>query len=293
MIDYKLLEAFAIVVQEGGFDRAATRLNLTQSAVSQRVKLLEERTGKILLSRSTPPQPTVAGRQLIKHYLQVKLLEEGLEQVLAESDRPARLPLGINADSLASWFLPAIGSLLHDGQILIDLHVDDQEQTHKLLKEGIVAGCISDKSAPMQGCRVAYLGAMTYRLLASPDFMTRWFADGLTVAAVKQAPLVVFNRKDMLQHRVLEKTLGSEVFPEAIHYVPAPEQFTQMILAGHAYGMVPDWQSEASRNAGQLIEVHPQAQDSVALYWHCWNLASTRLQALSELLVEQAGTLLA
>ena len=86
MIDYKLLEAFAMVVQEGGFERAAHTMNLTQSAVSQRVRLLEERIGKILLSRTSPPRPTNAGQKLIKHYLQVRLLEDGLEEEVSSPD---------------------------------------------------------------------------------------------------------------------------------------------------------------------------------------------------------------
>ena len=48
MIDQRLL-AFEVVLQEGGFERAARRLSLTQSAVSQRVKLLEAELGQVLL----------------------------------------------------------------------------------------------------------------------------------------------------------------------------------------------------------------------------------------------------
>ena len=68
MLDYKLLEALAQVVQSGGFDKAAQELHITQSAVSQRVKLLEGQTGQILLARTTPPRATEAGRNLLKHF---------------------------------------------------------------------------------------------------------------------------------------------------------------------------------------------------------------------------------
>ena len=78
MFDNRLIEALALVVQEGGFDKAAKALHITQSAVSQRVKLLEEFTGQVLLARTTPPQATLAGRKFLKYYLQVKRLEDDL-----------------------------------------------------------------------------------------------------------------------------------------------------------------------------------------------------------------------
>ncbi|MEE4253085.1 MAG: LysR family transcriptional regulator ArgP [Desulfuromusa sp.] len=293
MIDYKLLEALAMVVHESGFEKAASVMNLTQSAISQRVRLLEERTGKILLSRASPPQPTDAGQQLIKHYLQVKLLEDGIEKEMSGDDAmPIRLAMGINADSLASWFLPAIGKLLSNGKILIDMHVDDQEQTHKLLRDGVVVGCISDTPSPMQGCKVEFLGSMNYRLLASKGFISQWFPNGLTVSAAENAPAVLFNRKDMLHNKILQHVLGATVKSKAIHYVPANEQFMQMISSGYAYGMAPDWQSNTFRKTGEVVEVDEKAQKSVKHYWHCWNIESLPLNTLSKLLVSEAKNLL-
>ena len=294
MIDYKLLEALAMVIQEGGFEKAALSLHVTQSAISQRVRLLEDRTGKILLSRTTPPQPTEAGEQLVKHYLQVKLLEDGLGEELSNrgDGDPVRLAVGVNADSLASWFLSAVGPLLCEGRLLIDLHVDDQEQTHKLLKEGAVVGCVSDKSTAMQGCRVEFLGTMKYRLLASPEFVDRWFPEGLAHAEAQSAPAVIFNRKDQLHYTFLHQAFGEAVKLRFVHYVPAPEQFLQMISDGYACGMVPDWQSEMLRKSGKLIEVYAAAHVGIDLYWHCWNLTSAPLQMFSSQLVREARQLL-
>jgi LysR family transcriptional regulator (chromosome initiation inhibitor) len=295
MIDYKLLEALAMVVQEGGFEKAAGMMNLTQSAVSQRVRLLEERAGKILLSRTSPPRPTDAGQKLIKHYLQVRLLEDGLEEDIRspENSTPVRLPLGINADSLSSWFLPAMGDLLAEGRLLIDLHVEDQEQTHKLLRDGVVVGCISDQASPMQGCKVDFLGTMKYRLLARPEFVSKWFPQGLTVAAAEHAPAVMFTRNDMLHYKILRRVLGETIKVRAIHYVPANDQFMKMISSGYAYGMVPDWQSKSLRSNGEVVEVDAKAHDSVNHYWHCWNIDSPPLKMLSKRLVDKARVLLA
>lgn len=294
MLDYKLIEAFAKVVAEGGFERAARVLFITQSAVSQRVRQLEDQSGQILLSRTTPPQPTLAGRSLLKHYQQVKLLEAGLAaELTAEAEQgPTTLAIGINADSLASWFLQSIRPLLQQFDVLIDLRVDDQEQTHAFLREGEVVGCISNEAKAIQGCRVEFLGKMNYRLLATPAFIGRWFPAGLSLAAAEQAPAVIFNRKDRLHHRFLERHLGALPSRLPCHNIPAPEQFLQGIADGYSYGMVPDWQSAALLNCGQLEELLPGAAFPVDLYWHCWNLASPPLDTFSAQLVSGAQRLL-
>ena len=222
-------------------------------------------------------------------------MEDGLNEELdnPESQGPVRLALGINADSLASWFLSAVGPLLRDGRLLIDLRVDDQEQTHKMLKEGTVVGCVSDQPTAIQGCRVESLGEMKYRLLASPDFVAKWFPHGLTLAEIQTAPAVIFNRKDQLHYRFLTQAIGGATKLPFVHYVPAPEQFIQMIGDGYAYGMVPDWQSKAFRSSGRLVEVCETVHVGVDLYWHCWNLAAAPLQVFSAQLVREAKRLLA
>lgn len=294
MLDYRLLEALAKVVDCGGFERAARVLFITQSAVSQRIRQLEDACGQILLTRTTPPEPTTAGRQLLKHYRQVKLLEDGLHaaQSAETESGPTTLAIGINADSLASWFIDAIRPLLQDAKLLIDLRVDDQEQTHSYLRNGEVVGCISTEAKAIQGCRVTYLGCMVYRLLCTSEFANRWFPKGLSAAAVTQAPAVLFNHKDRLHQRYLQQALGT--LPDTIpaHYFSAPEQFLQLIVEGCTYGMVPDWQSRDLRQTGQLSELLPEAPFPIQLYWHCWNLDSPTLQAFSAQLENKAQQLL-
>lgn len=290
MLDYKLIEALAMVIQEGGFERAARSLYLTQSAVSQRIRQLEERTGQVLLTRSSPPRPSAAGLQLIKHYHQVSLLEKNLSRELTEGidDGPTVLNIGVNADSLSLWFIKLVGPLLCNGDLLLDLRVDDQEQTHNFLRDGDVIGCISTEEKAMQGCRVEILGQMAYRMLGTPEFARQWFADGFTLAACRTAPAVVFNRKDNLHNRFFRQVFGRLPDKLPAHYVPSPEPFLEMIASGYSYGMVPDLQGESLLRGGDLVELVLDRPIFVDLYWHCWNLDSRHLTLLTETLVEGA-----
>lgn len=294
MLDYKLIEALARVVEEGGFDRGARKLHLTQSAVSQRIKLLEEQTGQVLLTRTTPPTATPSGRQMIKHYLQVKQLEDDLlgAMVAAGRENFATLSVGINEDSLATWFFDAARPFLEKEQVLLDLRADDQDQTHKLLKDGEVIGCISTLDKPVQGCRATYLGRMDYRLVATPAFAAQWFPNGLTTEAVQKAPALVFNRKDELHLKLFAKALKAVPTDFPTHYLPSSEKFADFISAGLAYGMLPTQQNAGLLALGQLVALAPEHMVSVKLYWHCWNLASRLLETFTEELVKATQTTL-
>lgn len=294
MLDYKLIEAMAVVVREGGFDKAADALHITQSAVSQRVKLLEEYTGQILIVRTTPPRTTSAGRKLLKHYLKVKRLEDDLT---VEMDKPVdkqftSIAVALNADSLATWFPDAIRTFLLKESVLVDIRVDDQDQTHRLLKDGDVMGCISTQQQPLQGCRIDFLGQMTYRMFATPEFAERWFPNGLTIANASRAPAILYNRMDELHRKLLQQALG--VVPDSIpvNYVPSSEKFSDFIAMGIGYGMLPLQQSSPFIQDGRLIDLAPDFNVPVKLYWHCWNLKSELLERLAQQLTNGAKRLL-
>ena len=287
MLDYRLVEAFAAVVAEGGFERAAGVLHVTQSAISQRVKLLEERVGCVLLVRSSPPVPTEAGREMLRHYRQVKRLEEDLDAGPGGGEWTT-LPVGINADSLATWFFPAIGEHLDTGRVLLDLIVDDQAQTHRLLRGGDVLGCISDRSQPIQGCRVEYLGDMDYRLYATSQYVQSWFPNGVTPEAVERAPLLIFNRKDVMHEVLLAEKLGRAPSGYRPFYLPSSEKFAPVIASGRVCGMLPDLQAAEYVERGELQDVLPGHKFTVALHWHCWNLESGPLRRFTDALVTGA-----
>ncbi len=286
MLDYKLIEAIAMVIKEGGFDKAAKKLNITQSAVSQRIRQLEEQTGRILLKRSTPPVPTTAGSRFLKHFLQVQRLEGDLNaQLKSVSDQKTEtLSIGLNADSLETWFVNAVEPFLRKNNVLIDVKVDDQEETHKLLKNGEVAGCISARKTPVQGCTAIHIGIMIYRLVATPDFFHRYFQGGLTLESIKSAPAVIFNKKDNLHSTLLKKIFGQKTEDVPAHYIPSSGKFAEFIVNGYAYGVIPDEQSQELIKNGALVDLSQDNYILVDLYWHCWNIKSELLDAFTKIL---------
>lgn len=276
MMDYRLLAALAAVIEEGSFERAAQRLCITQSAVSQRIKQLESRLGQAALRRSSPPQPTVFGQRLHNHLRQVEQMEQGLG--LGTEGEVQTIRLTVNADSLATW-LPAALAMPGHSQVRYQLSVEDQAVGLKRMKNGEVMACLCASAEPVNGGRAEFLGLLRYRALATPAFIAHYRHPG-SADWLAQAPCLVFNHDDRLQHDYLAAQGGQR--PAHIHYCPSSEGFVQCLLQGLAFGMVPELQVEQQLASGQLVEVVADTPVDVPLYWHYWRAESPLLADLRQ-----------
>ncbi|WP_184596347.1 LysR family transcriptional regulator ArgP [Pseudomonas nitroreducens] len=293
MFDYKLLAALAAVVEQGGFERGAQVLGLSQSAISQRIKLLEARVGQPVLVRAARPQPTDLGQRLLNHVQQVRLLEGDLQQwvpALDDGAAPERLRLALNADSLATWWAHAVGDFCGERHVLLDLVVEDQEVGLKRMRAGEVAGCVCASPRPVAGGRCEPLGAMRYRGLASPGFIARHFPKGVTPAGLVRAPAIVYGPDDQLQHRYL-KDLGVDSH-FSYHLCPSSEGFVRMTSGGLGWGLVPEQQVLGELERGELVDMLPGRVIDVPLYWHHWRNGGELLAALTRHLLAKAPGLL-
>lgn len=305
-MDYKLLMALTAVVEHGGFERAAQVLGLSQSAVSQRIKLLESRVGAPVLLRTTPPAPTPAGQRLLNHMQQVRLLERDLQQDIPmgeEGQGPARLRIALNADSLATWWAQAVAPLCEEGQLLFDLLTDDQEVGLRRMRSGEVAGCVCATPTPVAGARALKLGTMRYLAVARTDFAQRYFNAAtrrrVSERGAKRAvppqdwsrlPAIVFGPDDRLQHRFLADLGYAGEFPA--HFCPSSEGFVRLLCAGMGWGMVPALQIVPELRSGLLAEIMPGRSVEVPLYWHYWRNGGRLLEQVTAQLASSAPRLL-
>ncbi|HET7838714.1 MAG TPA: LysR family transcriptional regulator ArgP, partial [Rectinemataceae bacterium] len=259
MLDYRLIEAFAAVIEEGGFERAANRLRVTQSAISQRIKQLEDEVGRILVLRESPPRATEAGERLIRHYRQVASLEEEAIEELGMSGRGGyqHLPIAVNADCLSVWLLEAILPYLRRTAVTLEIMVDDQDRTLRFLRSGEAAGCVSAQKLSIQGFTSTQIGELRYLLCASPGFARQWFPEGIDREAASRAPCIHFTRFDQLQYRALERLFGRPRIEPPAFYIPSTEKFIDAAVAGLAYAMIPEVQAAPLIREGALIELDP------------------------------------
>ena len=292
-LEIKQLRALIAVLEEQSFDKAAARLNVTQSAVSQRIKQLEDQLGQPLIKRGSPPQATKAGQKVMSYARQVLLMQGELLQELGHGEGGVtRLNIAINADSLASWFLDAVQPLIEAQDFVIELKVHDQEQTHEFLKTGEVLGCISASDQTMQGCDCQYLGQMHYHCVATEAFYQRYFAAGVDAQAFAKAPAVGVSHHDELQNQYLQHYFQLPEGDYPRHHIPSSEQYVNFIGRGLAWGLVPALQLEQFQDQYQLRDICPDKQISVPLYWHSWHLKSQVIADLSKALLSHAKTAL-
>jgi LysR family transcriptional regulator (chromosome initiation inhibitor) len=276
--DFDQLEALAAAVSEGTMEAAAARLNVTPSAISQRIKALEITVGRVLLIRSRPLRPTSSGETLLRTARQIEAitLDAARELEGAGPTEPRTVALAVNADSLATWFVPALAGL--DAPLVFDLRRADETLTAELLRDGTVSAAVTASATPVPGCTVERLGSMRYRPRAAERFAARWFPGGVSVEELARAPMVAFDRDDQLQDRYLRRRTRRRLRPPR-HYVPGSSAFAQAIRLGLGWGMVPDLQAEGRP---RLVELDAQGTVDVRLYWQQWRLPSPALQDVAD-----------
>ena len=294
--DPAALECLAAIVEEGGFERAAQRLNVTQSAVSQRLRALEAQVGSVLIVRSRPLRPTSAGQLLLKHTKQMRLLRADLERDLQELAPSApggtredeRISIAINADSIATWAMGALHDLVRQ-RLPLEIIVDDQDFTQEWLRSGQVIGCVTTLKPALRGCKVVPLGAMHYVAVASTGFAQSQLPGGLTAHNFRGVPFIAFNRKDGIQSEFIGQVFGLKRVSLRQLFVPSSEGQLRAVLAGWGASVLPEHMARAPLETGALVNLAPGHTLAVPLYWHCWNLESDVLDALSSALTQAAA----
>jgi len=293
------LECLAAIVEEGGFERAAQRLNVTQSAVSQRLRALEAQVGSVLIVRSRPLRPTSSGQLLLKHTKQMRLLRADLERDLQELAPSAqgggreeeRIAIAVNA-SIATWALEALGPLARQ-RLPLEIIADDQDFTQEWLRSGQVLGCVTTLKQALRGCRMVPLGSMRYVAVAEAEFAARCLPRGLTQHSFREVSFVSFNRKDDMAVEFVARAFGLKRVSLHQLFVPSTEGQLRAVEAGWAVAILPEILVRDALAEGRLVDLAPGQTLSIALYWHCWNLESAVLETLTQALINGAAAALA
>jgi len=284
------LETLLAAVDHGTLDAAARALAITPSAVSQRIKSMEQQLGRVVLQRTTPVRPTPDGEVVLRHARQAQLLDEETARALGGGDSVVpTIPLAVNADSLGTWFLDALTLVRADTEVVFDLHREDQDRTAELLRAGTVMGAVTAEAVPVQGCSSVPLGIDRYRAVASPAFVDRYLAGARTGAAserglldrMDRVPLVDYDRADDLQQGYLRRVLGHAPSGPR-HFVPTSADFARAVSLGFGWGMLPEAQCLDALARGELVELTPGRRADVALWWQRWNLASPLLERVTD-----------
>ncbi|WP_339113213.1 LysR family transcriptional regulator ArgP [Thioclava sp. GXIMD2076] len=273
MLDYPALQALAMVIETGSFEAAAQALRVTSSAVSQRIRSLEDRMGAVLVVRGQPCTGTAEGLRLAHHLAQVRLLEQGLT-----GQGTARLRVAINADSLASWALPALAGL----GALFDLVIEDETQSEGWLRRGEVMAAVTTNPVAVAGCDLSPLGRMRYIACATPGFIARHFPQGVTAQTLETAPALVFSAKDGLQ-ALWARERHAMTRPLPAHHIGSTHDFVRAGCLGMGWALHPEALVRDHLASGALVVLDEKPME-VALYWQSLRNLKDALAPLSQAL---------
>ncbi|MGD8150053.1 LysR family transcriptional regulator ArgP [Ornithinimicrobium sp. Y1694] len=295
-IDPVALRTLSAVVRERTFERAAARLHITPSAVSQRIKALEQSVGQVVVGRTKPITPTPAGDVLLRlagHW--DLLVHDALAELVPQTKDTAYplVPIVVNADSLSSWILPALARAQEELGVTLEVIREDEEHASELVRSGAALAAVTADPRVVAGCRLTKLGALRYVAVCAPAFKERWLPRGARAADLDRAPMVRFDRKDTMQHRVARRWVRRDIDPPAT-YIGSSREFAEAIRLGMGWGMVPLEWAEADLAAGHLVRVtaSASAQHDVPLHWLAWKLPSRTLDVLTRCITQEAESAL-
>ena len=292
--DYKLLEALSAVIEAQSFELAAQKLFVSQSAISQRIKLLEENIGEPILIRSQPLVLTPIGAKLLSHYKKIVQLESELLTELSPEQplTPLKITMAVNADSIATWFIKAVTPILQHHLIELDLITEHEDRTLERLKSGEAIGAVSAVEAPLKGYRSFVLGSMRYCLVCSPNFKQKYFQRGVNKETLKMAPAISFDHKDDMHVQYIAKHFGLNADEYYSHTVRSSEAFVELAKQGVAYSLLPELQIKSELKSGELVILCPNNILVKTLYWHSWVLVKGINKKISQEIIKVGRELL-
>ncbi|MGH0053899.1 MAG: LysR family transcriptional regulator ArgP [Sphaerochaetaceae bacterium] len=294
MFEYRNLETLAAVIEEKGFEKAGEVLHISQSAVTQRIRQLEEFSGQVLVLRTQPPTVTDAGNTILEHFRKVLILEQEVLQHArsANTDQKPVLTLAVNADSLATWFSSVASLYFAQSRGYLDIRCTDQDVTHTLMTSGQVMGCISSIKNPFRGCKTDYLGKMEYRFIATRQFAQIHFSQGIDDTTFAHAPKLNYNKDDQLLSRWASQFFKNAHSFQNSHFIPSSEQFPLLIQQGAVCGMLPEHQYLQYKDHYDLVDLSMGRSIATPLYWHRWNIPSEELSILTNIITKEAAGIL-
>ncbi len=293
MLDYSAIAALAAVIETQSFQAAAEKLFITQSAVSQRIKSLENNYGEPLLVRTQPYRCTNLGQILLKHFKRIVLMENAVNEELDIETHQQQVSIAISRDSLETWFMQVIHRLKKIMPLSLEIIADDQDVTFKYFQNGLVSACASTEAKSLAGCQVDFLGYFDYVLVASPEFKKRYFKNEKDYRGnFLKAPAIIFDNKDKLHAHYLKDFFHLNDFPFPYHTIPSVAGFRQFALKGYAYALIPEMDILVELKQQKLVKLYPHKTWQMPVYWHHWAIETQTYKKLNKVVVSVGKNIL-
>jgi DNA-binding transcriptional LysR family regulator len=230
MLEFELLRAFVAVADCGGFHRAAERLNVTQSTVSQQIKRLEFETKRLLFRRTTRSVVlTDEGEMLLADARRLLQLEEAARQRLAAPRLSGMVRLGV-VEEIAGGSLPsALGrfAAVHPG-VKLEVQIGVSAELIEQLNAGRLDVVFAKRP----------LGTSKGRLVWREPLV--WVAaDTFALIPGAALPLALYRERSVSREAALAALQGGDLAWEIVYTSPSLTGVRAAALAGLAVTPLP------------------------------------------------------
>mgnify|MGYP001819416165 FL=1 len=289
---FENMRTFVRVVEAGSISGAADRLSVAKSAVSRRLKELEEHLGVELFHRTTRRMNlTDTGRAF--YHQSVRILEDVLEAELATSQAHGTLKGSLKIALPSTFGLmhmgPAINEFLREHpQIEFDLDFNDREVD--LMQEGFDLA-IRIANLPDSSLIARRLSAIRTVVCASPSYLERMGTPQAPSELIEHQCLVYSLLRDY-EYWYLTDSNGKETRTKIRPYLKAStgEFLKDAAVEGWGIILVPSFIAYKEIESGKLVQVlkdyKPPQLDAYAIYPQTRHL-SQRVRAFVDFLVKR------
>lgn len=263
MLETKQLKIFKTIVEVGSFTRAGARLNLSQPAISQHIRALEEHLGvPVLLRVGKRARPTPAGEVLLHCAEQVLDKIEDAERLLAEQGVGGGgvIRLG-GADAACQHLLPPVVKefLAQFPRVHLQLTGGHTTTTLGRVLAGELDVGIVTMPVETDRIRVTEIGRDELVAIVRPDHA---WGDRRRVAAADFAdePLILYDRESRMTETLLQFLLEEGVFPRVTIEVDQVAVVKELVRIGLGVAVLPAWAVRPEVELGWLRAVSLGAQ---------------------------------
>ena len=255
-MDTKQLRTFVAIIELASFTRAARRLSLSQSAISQQISTLERQLGVKLIDRTgAGARPTAAGDILLQYARQILTKVDEAQRVLTDYERAGGGVLRIGAGGAAChYLLPSILNEFHDRFPKLELHVRSGHTrlTLERLHEGELDAGVLTLPVSQPKLRILDLGSDELVAIVAPSHA---WAGRRRVQASEFAsqPLLIYERRSQTFALIERLLLEAGVFPRIAMEMDHLEGVVGMVCVG--LGQDPSIRGDQWRR-GETLRLH-------------------------------------
>ena len=231
------LQAFTIIARLGTVHAAARQLGLAQTAVTQRIKILEADLRASLFTRSRRGMTlTESGHALLKYCREAEDLEgEALAKIGGESAHSSyRIILEGPSSILRSRVIPATANILKEfQQVAVEFRISDDSSGVLSLKRGLSDVAIIPRGDVVSEFDSRLIKPERYVLVVGPDWAKRSVNE-----IIENERIIDFDAADTMSFQWLEKFGLRKDARDDRHFVNNTDALASMVMQGLGYSVL-------------------------------------------------------